>query len=484
MDIKLFNTESRQLEIFKPIKDGEVSLYTCGPTVYHFAHIGNLRTYVSQDIMKRMFMANGYDVKHIMNITDVGHLTDDGNDGEDKMEKGSLREGKSVWDVAKFYTDAFMKDVLALNILPPLKYTKATDYISEQIELVQDLEKLGYTYEIENDGIYYDTSKLSDYGRLGGQNLEELQAGARVALSDGKRNVPDFALWKFSPKDEQRQMEWDSPWGKGFPGWHIECSAMCLKELGGSLDIHSGGVDHIKIHHTNEIAQVEPVIGRKWVNYWVHMEFLNDNSGKMSKSNGEFLTLTRLGELGYSPIVYRYFLLLAGYRKQLNFSYELLDGAKKSYENLLKKVVETLGGEAVEALAISESRLGAVSLINSTFEIWKNRILGTLNDDMNTAGVIVILQELLKSNDDEVVKYKVVEFIDELLGLKFIENAKLVSVVENEEVPAEVVSLADGRVEAKKSRNFEKADALRGQILEMGFVVEDKADGTYEIKKI
>ena len=350
MDIKLYNTMTRQVELFTPINKGEVSIYTCGPTVYHFAHIGNLRTYVSQDIMKRMFIANGYKVHHIMNITDVGHLTSDGDTGEDKMEKGSRREGKSVWDIAKYYTDIFMSDVGNLNILPPTKYTPATQYIQEQIELVKKLEDLGYTYKIENDGIYYDTSKFKDYGKLGGQSLEELKAGARVEFSSQKRNLSDFALWKFSPLNEKRQMEWDSPWGIGFPGWHIECSAMCLSEIGDKLDIHSGGVDHIKVHHTNEIAQVEPVIGHQWVNYWVHMEFLNDLSGKMSKSKGEFLTLSLLKEKGYSPLIYRYFLLLASYRTQLNFSYELLDGAKNGYENIIRKVAEIIKNPSSETI--------------------------------------------------------------------------------------------------------------------------------------
>ena len=288
--------------------------------------------------MKRVFIANGYTVKHIMNITDVGHLTSDGDTGEDKMEKGSKREGKTVWDIAKYYTDVFMSDISKLNILPATKYTPATKYISQQIDLIKKLEDLGYTYKIDNDGIYYDTSKFKDYGKLSSQNLNDLKAGARIEFKTEKKNISDFALWKFSPKDEKRQMEWNSPWGTGFPGWHTECAAMCLSEIGDYMDIHSGGVDHIKIHHTNEIAEVEPIIGHKWVNYWVHMEFLNDLSGKMSKSNGDFLTLSKLEDLGYNAIIYRYFLLLASYRKQINFAYNLLDAAKNSYENLLKKI--------------------------------------------------------------------------------------------------------------------------------------------------
>ncbi|MBD5398213.1 cysteine--tRNA ligase [bacterium] len=467
MDIKLYNTMSRSIETFKPINEGEVSIYTCGPTVYHFAHIGNLRTYVSQDIMKRMFLANGYKVKHIMNITDVGHLTSDGDTGEDKMEKGSKREGRSVWDIAKYYTDIFMNDISDLNILSATKYTPATQYIQEQIDLVKKLEDRGYTYKIENDGIYYDTSKFADYGKLGGQNLDELKAGARVDFSNGKKNIADFALWKFSPTNEKRQMEWDSPWGIGFPGWHIECSAMCLSEIGDRLDIHSGGVDHIKVHHTNEIAQVEPVVGHKWVNYWVHMEFLNDVSGKMSKSNGEFLTLSLLKEKGYSALVYRYFLLLASYRTQLTFSYELLDGAKKSYENIVKKVADIIKSSTKD-------------YDKFVFEEWKTKILETLNNDLNTAGSIVILQDILKSDMDANTKLKLIEFFDEILGLEFIDSAKSLL---NVNIPDNIKELAKLRWFAKQNKDYAKADELKQQIINHGFQVEDKKDG-FDIKKI
>ena len=468
MEIKLFNTMSRSIEIFKPLVEGKVSMYTCGPTVYHFAHVGNLRTYVSNDILKRMFIANGYEVKHIMNITDVGHLTSDGDTGEDKMEKGSRREGKSVWDVAKYYTDVFMSDIKKLNILPATKYTPATQYIQEQIDLVKKLEDIGYTYKIDGDGIYYDTSKFADYWKLGGQKLDDLKAGARIEFADGKRNASDFALWKFSPKDEKRQMEWDSPWGVGFPGWHIECSAMSLAEIGDRMDIHTGGVDHIKIHHTNEIAQVEPVVGHKWVNYWVHMEFLNDLSGKMSKSKGDFLTLSKLEEMGYPAIVYRYFLLMASYRKQLTFSYELLDGAKNSYENLVKKV----------ALIVKNA---SGDFEKSIVEKWRVRILETLNNDMNTAGAIVLLQELLKSDESAETKLELIKFFDDILGLNLIENAKALDMKTSVEVPEEITKMAEDRLKAKKEKNYALADELRSKILSDGFVVVDTADG-FEIK--
>lgn len=290
MTVKLFNTMSRKLEEFKPLVPGHVGFYSCGPTVYHYAHIGNLRTMIHNDILKRMFVANGYDVRHVMNITDVGHLTSDDDDsGEDKMERGAARENKSVWDVARFYLDEFLRDYDDLNIMRPTDMPRATDYITQQIELVKRLEELGYTYEIPGDGIYYDTSKFAAYGQLTGGSISGNRAGARVEFNAAKRNPTDFALWKFSPTDAQRQMEWDSPWGVGFPGWHAECSAMSMDLLGNHFDIHTGGEDLSRVHHTNEIAQSEPITGAPWVNYWVHFSFLVDKSGeKMSKSKGNF----------------------------------------------------------------------------------------------------------------------------------------------------------------------------------------------------
>ncbi len=472
MDIKLFNTMSKKLEIFIPIKKGEVSMYTCGPTVYHFAHIGNLRTYVSQDIMKRMFILNGYKVFHIMNITDVGHLTSDADTGEDKMEKGSIREGKTVWEIAKYYTDIFMNDIKNLNIIPANKYTKATEYITGQINLIKKLEELGYTYKIEDDGIYYDTSKFMDYGKLGGQNLDELKAGARIDFQDKKKNISDFALWKFSPKHEKRQMEWDSPWGVGFPGWHIECSAMSLCEIGERMDIHSGGVDHIKIHHTNEIAQVEPVIGHKWVNYWIHMEFLNDVSGKMSKSKGDFLTLQKLIDKGYDPIIYRYFLLLASYRKQINFSFELLDSAKNSYNNLIKKIAK---------LYEANNDIKDENIIDE----YKIKILNVINNDLNTADTISSLQELLKDDAvNDATKLEIIKFYDELLGLKFIENSNNLynQNTKQETIPNEIIELANQRHLAKQNKDYTTADKLRETIETKGYTITDTSNG-YEIKK-
>jgi cysteinyl-tRNA synthetase len=315
-------------------------LYTCGPTVYNFAHIGNLRTYIFEDILRRTLEFNGYKVKQVMNITDVGHLTSDADTGEDKIEIGTKREGKSAWEIAKKYTDAFLCDLESLNIKKPHTLCKATDHISEMIELIKKIEQKGLVYQI-GDGIYFDTSKLDDYGKLANLSVNGLKAGARVDIVEGKRNKTDFALWKFSPKNAKRQMEWDSPWGRGFPGWHIECSAMSIKYLGEHFDIHCGGVDHIPIHHTNEIAQSEAATGKKpWVNYWLHGEFLILENSRMGKSAGNFITLATLKEKGYDPIVYRYLCLGAHYRKPLTFSFDSLEHAKNSYERLKEIVIK------------------------------------------------------------------------------------------------------------------------------------------------
>ena len=314
-------------------------MYTCGPTVYNFQHIGNFRTFLFEDFLKRVLLYNCYDVKHIMNITDVGHLVSDDDEGEDKMETGSAREGKTVWEIAEYYTQFFYDDSNSLNIIPPERYTKATDYIKEQIDMLKCLEEKGYTYAA-SDGVYFDTSKLTDYGKLAQLDIAGLEEGKRVALSDEKKNKTDFALWKFSPKDQKRQMEWDSPWGKGFPGWHLECSAMSKKYLGDTFDIHCGGIDHIPIHHTNEIAQSEACNGKEYVHYWLHGAFLEEDSGKMSKSKGEFLTFAFLKNKGYSPLDYRYMCLGTHYRKRLIFSWEILDSAKTALGRIKQKVTE------------------------------------------------------------------------------------------------------------------------------------------------
>lgn len=474
MTIKLFNTMSRKIEEFKPLVPGKIGFYSCGPTVYHYAHIGNLRTMIHNDILKRMFTENGYDVRHVMNITDVGHLTSDEDDsGEDKMEKGAARDHKSVWDIARFYTDEFLRDYDDLNIIRPTVMPHATDYINEQIELVQKLQELGYTYEIPGDGIYYDTSKFAAYGQLTGGALGGNRAGARVEFNDAKRNPTDFALWKFSPKNVKRQMEWDSPWGVGFPGWHAECSAMSMKLLGNHFDIHTGGEDLSRIHHTNEIAQSEPITGEPWVNYWVHFSFLVDKSGeKMSKSAGEFLGLDALRRRGYDPMAYRYLILLGHYQTQLAFSWDALDAAATGYKNIVRKVADIMS-------MADQGELNA-----DIYNAWHDKMLAPASDNMKTAEVLVAVQELLKdATVNPATKIALFEFIDRLLGLQFIPRAQELLARENATVPAEIQALADARAAAKLARDWARADEIRGQIDAAGWSVVDTKDGTKIIKK-
>lgn len=474
MTIRLFNTMSRKIEEFKPLIPNHVGFYSCGPTVYHYAHIGNLRTMIHNDILKRMFIENGYDVRHIMNITDVGHLTsDDADSGEDKMEKGAARDNKSVWDIAKFYKEQFLQDYDDLNLIRPTVMPHATDYIAEQIELVQKLQDLGYTYEIAGDGIYYDTSKFSAYGQLTGGAISGNRAGARVEYNDAKRNPTDFALWKFSPRDAKRQMEWDSPWGVGFPGWHAECSAMSMKLLGNHFDIHTGGEDLSRIHHTNEIAQSEPITGAPWVNYWVHFGFLVDKSGeKMSKSSGEFLGLDALRKRGYDSMAYRYLVSLGHYQTQLAFSWDGLDAAAAGYKNIVRRVADLLNDAARGTLA------------QDVYQAWHDKILAPVSDNMKTAESLVIVQDLLKdSTVNSATKIALVEFIDRLLGLQFIDRAKKLIELESETPPDEIIALVAARTAAKADKNWARADELRAQIDAAGWTVVDTKDGAKIVKK-
>lgn len=475
MTIKLFNTMTRKIEEFKPLVPGKMGFYSCGPTVYHYAHIGNLRTMIHNDILKRMFIENGYAVHHVMNITDVGHLTsDDADSGDDKMERGAARDHKSVWEIAKFYTDEFLRDFDDLNMIRPTDMPRATDYITEQIDLVKKLEDLGYTYEIPGDGIYYDTSKFAAYGALTGGSVAGNRAGARVEYNNEKHNPTDFALWKFSPTDQKRQMEWDSPWGIGFPGWHAECSAMSMKLLGNHFDIHTGGEDLSRIHHTNEIAQSEPITGAPWVSYWVHFSFLVDKSGeKMSKSNGEFLGLDVIRKRGYDTMVYRYLILLGHYQTQLAFSWDAMDAAANGYKNIVRRVAEIL----------ADTDPGA--LVESTFNEWHDRILNPVSDNMKTAESLVQVQELLRDKSiNASTKIALFEFIDRLLGLQLIDRAKKLNDAESETAPAEIVALADARAAAKAARDWARADELRAQIDAAGWTVVDTRDGVKLVKKI
>lgn len=471
MTIRLYNTLTRKLEEFKPLVPGKMGFYTCGPTVYWDAHIGNMRTFVNSDIIKRVFIENGYDVTHVTNITDVGHLTSDEDEGDDKMEKGAARENISVWDIAKKYTDAFLNDAELLNIIRPTFLPRATDHVPEQIALVKKLEELGYTYEIPNNGIYYDTSKFASYGALGGQKLSDLRGGARID-DTGKRNSTDFALWKFSPTDTKRAMEWDSPWGVGFPGWHIECSAMSMKYLGQHFDLHVGGQEHAKVHHSNEIAQSEPVVGAPWVSYWMHFEWLLLKDGKMSKSSGTAYTVRNLVERGYDPMAYRYLLLQGHYRQPLEFSFESLDAAATGYKNIVRKIADLI--------QVADS--GEIN--SEVYNLWHDKILAPASDNFKTAESLVVMQELLKdSSVNPATKIALFEFVDRLLGLQFIDRAKKLVALENETVPENIMEMAEKRAAAKSAKDWATADALRVEIDAAGWTILDSKDGYKIVKK-
>lgn len=471
MQIKLYNTMTRKVEEFVPITPNHVGIYNCGPTVYWDQHLGNMRTFFNSDMMKRMFLANGYTVNHVMNITDVGHLTSDEDTGEDKMEKGAARENISVWDVANKYIKSCLGDMDLLNIMRPTHMPRATDHIKEQIELIQKLEKLGFTYEIPNDGIYYDTSKLPDYGKLGGQNLSELRGGARIE-NNNKRNITDFALWKFSPKDKKRQMEWDSPWGVGFPGWHLECSAMSMKYLGEHFDIHSGGQEHIKVHHTNEIAQSEPITGAPWVRYWVHWAWLMLRDGKMAKSSGSFYTVRGLIEKGYDPMAFRYLLLTGHYRQPMEFSFDSLDAAAGGYKNMVRKIADLMAAGDTEPVN------------QDLYNEWHDKILTPISDNLKTAETLVVVQDMLKNQTiNPATKLSLLDFVDDLLGLQLRDRANKLRAAESETAPAEIQELANARADAKKNRDFATADELRAKIDASGWTVMDIPGGFKLVKK-
>jgi len=457
--LKLYNTLSRKKENFKPLKK-TVSLYTCGPTVYNYAHIGNLRTYIFEDILRRTLQYDGYKVKHVMNITDVGHLTGDRDMGEDKLERESKKKKKSVWEIAKFYTDAFFKDSENLNILSPHKSPKATDYISEQIKLVKRLEKKGYTYTT-SDGVYFDTSKIKDYGKLANLDIKGLEEGARVEKNPEKRNPTDFALWKFAKKGEKRQMEWKSPWGEhSFPGWHVECSVLATKFLGQPFDIHTGGVDHISTHHTNEIAQSEAAYGKPLANYWMHGEFLVLDKTRMGKSEGNIMTLQGLIDKGYNPLAYRYFVLGAHYRTKLNFSWRALDGATNSLNNLYHDV----------------ALLGFLSKKdkNSGAKDYGKKFKDAVSDDLNIPKALSVIHELLadkKVSANE--KRKLLFQFDKVLGLNLESADKLAK------PPVKVKKLVDEREKFRSNKQFTKGDALRVRIEKLGYIVEDTPQGPF-----
>ena len=450
MDLMLYDTWTRALRPFQPLHPGEAGLYACGPTVYDYAHIGNLRTYLFGDTLRRVLALNGYAVRHVVNITDVGHLTSDADSGEDKMEKGSRRTGRTAWDIAAFYTEAFQQDIAKLNILPPTLWARATDHIAEQIAFIADIEARGFAYRT-GDGIYFDTSRLDDYGHLARLDATGLRAGHRVEQGE-KRHPTDFALWKFSG-DAQRQMEWDSPWGRGFPGWHIECSAMSEQHLGARFDIHVGGEDHIPVHHTNEIAQHQAKHGHSPANYWLHGAFLQvEGSAKMSKSEGGFLRLQSLVDAGIDPLAYRYLVLTAHYRSPLVFTWEALAAAQTGLQRLR------------QALA----RLGAAAAPDPA---WQARIQDVLNQDLNTAGALALAWELLRSPLADGVKAATLHWMDRALGLD-LGRAPTAA-----EAPEEVRALNAQRDVARRTERWQEADALRARIEAAGYRVRDTADG-------
>jgi cysteinyl-tRNA synthetase len=488
--LQLYNTLSRTTEPFEAINEAEkkVGLYTCGPTVYNFAHIGNLRTYIFEDILKRTLIAHGYTITHVMNITDVGHLSGEDDTGEDKMEKGAKREGKTAWEIAEFYTHSFKKNLADLNILEPDIWCKATDHIAEQIAQVQTLIDKDYTYET-SDGIYFDTTKFPQYGEMALLHKQELQAGVRVDLGE-KKNAHDFALWKFSSPNEKRQMEWKAFGRMGFPGWHIECSAMSMRYLGKHFDIHCGGIDHIPVHHTNEIAQAECAgANHPWVNFWMHGEFLLIDAGKMSKSDENFITLDTLIKKGYSPLAYRYFLLQAHYRKQLNFSWEALEAAEKGLNKLYeffstRLPLDLLDDKENESYLkiIEEVKKDNNTLDYSTAKRKLEILIEAISNDLNTPECLGLLNKYINEDFGSSISPSawamVVHEIDKILGLNLREGAyKIYNQKKNTIIPDEVKKLLDERETARTEKNWGESDRLRDEIAHLGFEVKDTADG-------
>ncbi len=467
--LHIYNTLSKKKELFKPIDENVVKLYSCGVTVYSNPHIGNMRAYTFVDTLVRSLKLANYEVLNLINITDVGHLTSDADQGEDKIEMMAKKTHKSAYEIADAYTNIFYDYLNDLNIVKPHMFPKATDHINEQIDMIKTLEDKGYTYRTD-DGIYFDTSKFDSYKDFANINIEGLREGVRVDVG-GKKNKTDFALWKFSPEFETREMEWESPWGIGFPGWHIECSAMAMKYLGTNIDIHTGGIDHINIHHTNEIAQSEAVTGERFVNYWMHVNFLQlqkedtteDDDTKMSKSKGTAYTLHQLRDLGYPALVVKYFYLTAHYRNELKFNFEILDAIKKTFEKLQTKVYQIKESDAVLPDTVSEASLSLIDI---------------LLDDLDTPRVLAKFHEIINSELSNDIKLDVIHTFDEMFGLGFLSYEK-----KQEKIPNFVIEIAEKRLEVRNNKDWAKSDELRNQIKELGFNITDNG-ATYDIKKI
>ncbi len=461
-----YNSATRKKEEFVPHTEGKVKMYTCGPTVYHFAHIGNLRTYIMEDVLEKYLRFDGFDVTRVMNITDVGHLTSDGDTGDDKMLKGAKREHKTVMEIAKFYTDAFFADCAKLNIKTPDVVEPATHCIDEFIKVISALIEKGYAYEAGGN-IYFDTSKLDKYYIFNDFSEEDLAVGVRdgVEADDNKRNKADFVLWFTKSKFEDQELKWESPWGTGYPGWHIECSCISMKHLGEYLDLHCGGIDNQFPHHTNEIAQSEAFLGHPWCKYWFHVHHLNTDDGKMSKSKGEFLTVSLLQEKGYDPLVYRFFCLQSHYRKNLTFSWENLDNAAEAYKKLVSRISPLL---ADRNGAVNEEKYGEII----------QGFRDAMNGDLNTAQAVTAVYDVLKSDADNATKLKAIADIDTVLSVGLIAAAEKASEKKEDELPAEVAELAEKRAAARKAKDFALADELRKQITDMGYIVEETRQGT------
>jgi len=457
-EIFLYDTYKKQKREFVSLEPGRVGVYTCGPTVYNFPHIGNLRAYIFSDILRRVLEFNSYEVRQVINITDVGHLTSDADIGEDKVELSARQQAKSVWEIADFYAQIFKQNMTDLNIKEPSVWSKATDHIAEQLMLIKRLEKLGYTYVI-SDGVYFDTSKVANYGYLARLDVEGINPGARVELNEEKRNPTDFALWKFSPKDQKRQMEWQSPWGIGFPGWHIECSSMAMKYLGETIDIHTGGVDHIPVHHTNEIVQSESATGKQFVRYWMHVAFLTVDGEKMAKSERNFVTLQDIVQKGYDPLIFRYLALTSHYRSGLNFTWRNLRGTQKALFSLREKLSIWNGKDAVSN--------------DELVEEFRRR----MNNDINTPQALALVWDIVndKSLPDGVKKATILEF-DKVLGLE------LAGQITND-IPIEIKNLVQQRENLRKEKKWKESDLIRQDMFAKGYEIEDTSTGPRIVKR-
>ena len=470
--MKIYNTLTKKKEVFKPISEEQVGMYTCGPTVYHYAHIGNLRSYIMEDVLEKELRYEGYNVKRVMNITDVGHLSSDADTGEDKMLKGAKREHKTVMEIAKFYTDAFFSDCKKLNIKTPDVVEPATNCIDEFINMIKVLLEKDYAY-VAGGNVYFDTSKLKEYYTLTSHDEDELMVGVRddVDEDENKKNKTDFVLWFTKSKFDNQELKWDSPWGVGYPGWHIECSCISIKHLGEHLDLHCGGIDNIFPHHTNEIAQSESFLGHKWCNYWFHVHHLNDESGKMSKSKGDFLTVSLLESKGYDPVVYRMFCLQSHYRKPLQFSYQVLDSVAAGYKKLRNRIGKLTNDGEINQELVKE---------------YKEKFIDVVGNDLNTASGITLVYDVLKEDTNEATKLAIINDFDKVLSLDLTKGAIEEKKEENidSELETYINEMIAKRAEAKKNKDFATADSIRDELASKGIILKDTREGTtYHIEK-